>query len=295
LLDAFGRARAATVAALAASLVVLTIGPAVVHAHDIEGHGRFVEALGEVESGGNYYARNATSGAYGKYQIMPPNWPGWAALYVGDANAPWTPANQDAVARGKTHDLHHWLGAWDIVAHWWLTGSGSTDRSTWSTYSKNYVARVMAVYAALEDAPAVTIVGHQDRGVLYSGAWTEVYHEGYRSGAAMSSEEAGASVVLTFAGTKATWWGPVGPTRGKAKVYVDGAYVKTVDTHAATFQPRVELFSKEWSAIGRHYVVIVVEATGGRPTVAVDSFDVRDMTLHLRHEVWPYVEVKVKG
>ena len=35
-------------------------------------------AMGQVESGGNYYARNPTSGAYGKYQIMPSNWPAWA-------------------------------------------------------------------------------------------------------------------------------------------------------------------------------------------------------------------------
>ena len=42
-------------------------------------------AIGRVESGGNYTARNSTSGAYGKYQIMPSNWPAWARQYLGNA------------------------------------------------------------------------------------------------------------------------------------------------------------------------------------------------------------------
>src|SRR5215207_3735247 len=53
----------------------------------------FLDALGEVESGGNYTARNSSSGAYGKYQIMPANWGPWALKYLGDASAPQSPAN----------------------------------------------------------------------------------------------------------------------------------------------------------------------------------------------------------
>ena len=37
-----------------------------------------MNAVGQVESGGRYTARNPISGAYGKYQIMPSNWPSWA-------------------------------------------------------------------------------------------------------------------------------------------------------------------------------------------------------------------------
>ena len=50
-----------------------------------------------------------TSGAYGKYQIMPSNWPGWAKLYIGSSTAPQTPANQEKVARGKVTALYNWL------------------------------------------------------------------------------------------------------------------------------------------------------------------------------------------
>ena len=37
-----------------------------------------VAAIGGQESGGNYNAKNGRTGASGKYQIMPDNWPSWS-------------------------------------------------------------------------------------------------------------------------------------------------------------------------------------------------------------------------
>ena len=100
-------------------------------------------AIGQVESGGNYSARNATSGAYGKYQIMPSNWPSWAGRYLGNASAKPTPANQEIVAAGKFRALYSRLGSWRRVAYWWLTGSSRT--TGWSTYATRYVDKVMTL------------------------------------------------------------------------------------------------------------------------------------------------------
>ena len=83
------------------------------------------------------------SGAYGKYQIMPSNWPAWARQYLGNANAKPTPANQEKVAAGKMTSLYRWLGSWKRVAYWWLTGSSRT--TGWSSYAKRYVAKVMRI------------------------------------------------------------------------------------------------------------------------------------------------------
>jgi hypothetical protein len=108
----------------------------------------FMRAIAHVESGGRYTAVNKSSGARGKYQIMPSNWPGWAHKYLGDANAPWTPANQEKVAEGKFKALYRWLGDWRAVAHWWLTGGADKNRhknpATWSASSRHYVDNVMA-------------------------------------------------------------------------------------------------------------------------------------------------------
>lgn len=105
----------------------------------------FMWGLAQQESGGNYYARNRSSGAYGKYQIMPRNWPNWAQQYIGDRRAKQTPRNQERVARAKIAALYRWLDEWPTVAHWWLTGSKERDPEKWSEYSSRYVRNVMAL------------------------------------------------------------------------------------------------------------------------------------------------------
>ena len=152
--DVAGRRRAVFVALSIAAIVLSVIPFTVSSATEPPGINRFLFALGQVESGGNYYARNASSGAYGKYQIMPSNWPTWAKLYVGSSSAPWTPVNQEKVARGKVTALWTWLDTWENVAHWWLTGSGDNNRAHWSTYSKAFVAKVMKIYANVSETAA---------------------------------------------------------------------------------------------------------------------------------------------
>jgi hypothetical protein len=72
--EALGRRRAVPAAILAATLI-LTITPAAISsATPPAGLEPFLYALGQVESGGSYTARNTASGAYGKYQILPSNW-----------------------------------------------------------------------------------------------------------------------------------------------------------------------------------------------------------------------------
>jgi hypothetical protein len=104
---------------------------------------RFMWAMAGQESGWDYYARNQSSGAFGKYQIMPANWPAWAAEYVGDRRADQTPWNQERVAYGKLRDLYGWLGSWKRVAYWWLTGSDERREKRWSGYALDYVRNIM--------------------------------------------------------------------------------------------------------------------------------------------------------
>ena len=139
-----GRRTAVIVAVLAATLVLALAGPSVQAARAPKGLARFMYAVGQVESGGNYRARNPVSGAYGKYQIMPSNWPSWARAYLGTSKARQTPRNQERVAAGKFTSLHRSLDSWRRVAYRWLTGSKRT--SGWSAYARRYVNRVMRLY-----------------------------------------------------------------------------------------------------------------------------------------------------
>jgi hypothetical protein len=268
------RLRAGFPLVLVVILLTAALVPLPVAAADPPGTDRFLKALGQVESGGRYDARNPTSGARGKYQIMPANWPSWAKKYLGSSTAAWTWRNQEKVARGKVKDLHRWLKAWPSVAHWWLTGNGDTNRNRWSGYSKRYVDKVMTLYKKYGGTPTTTTsksARAQETSLTYSGSWRRAQHSGYSGGAVNYATAAGATARFRFTGKSITWTGPVGPTRGKANVYVDGKLVKTVDLYSATYRARVAVFTATWGSTSKHTIAIKVVGTKGRPTVAIDS------------------------
>ncbi len=270
-----GRRSAVVVALVAAALTIGVVGPSASAATAPSGLIRFREAVGQIESGGNYTARNPTSGAYGKYQIMPSNWPSWASAYLGDPGASWSPSNQDTVASGKMTSLYRWLGSWRRVAYWWLTGSSKT--SGWTSYATNYVNKVMAEYSdGSSTTSSVVIARAQETNstIDYEGTWKSARHSAYAGGAVRYATASGATSEFTFTGRRIVWYGPEGPTRGQAKVYVDGEYIKTVDTHRGSFQARSALFSHRWSTAGVHTIRILVVGTKGRPMVALDEFQI---------------------
>ena len=279
--DVVGRRRAVPVALLVAALLV-SIVPSVVQATAPPGLERFLYALGEVESGGSYTARNTTSGAYGKYQIMPASWAAWAKLYLGSSTAPQTPANQETVAHRKVTALYNWLDAWPTVAHWWLTGSSERNQNLWSSFSRTYVQRIMTIMGATKDATAevrtasrTSWISSGDRRVAdssklitYRFAWGTAGYASYSGHQARYATRTGASASISFTGKGIAWMGPVGPTRGKARVYIDGKAVATVDLRRSTFQARKILFARALTA-GPHTFKIVVTSSG-RP-VAIDD------------------------
>lgn len=104
----------------------------------------FLTGLACVESGGRYGAVNRQSGAYGKYQIMPRNWPRWAKRYLGYRDAEPTAYHQEIVAKARVQRLHRQHRGWRLVAYWWLTGDTERDETRWSGKARGYVNAVMA-------------------------------------------------------------------------------------------------------------------------------------------------------
>jgi hypothetical protein len=107
--------------------------------------GEFLWGLAAQESGWDYYARNRSSGAFGKYQIMPFNWPAWSEMFLGRRWADQTPYNQERVARAKITNLYRWLGSWRRVAYWWLTGDTERNSARWSSSARRYVRNVLSL------------------------------------------------------------------------------------------------------------------------------------------------------
>lgn len=148
------RLRLAAAILLAASLSVLYVAalPLETDASAARHLGirELMTGLACVESGGRFDALNKQSGSFGKYQIMPRNWPAWAGRYMGNRWAQPTPRKQEFVARMRVAELYEKRGSWRRAAYWWLTGDGEGNEVLWSSKAAGYVEKVMAIarYAA---------------------------------------------------------------------------------------------------------------------------------------------------
>lgn len=132
-----------------------------------------------------------------------------------------------------------------------------------------------------ETTQATTTVTSYQEGsarITYNGRWANASSSGYSGGRARGSIQRNAGATFAFTGKSVSWVGPVGPTRGAAKVYVDGTYVKTVSTYASRFVASKTLFSKAFTTSGAHTLRIVIVATTGHPLVAIDKFTVSATT-----------------
>jgi hypothetical protein len=121
------------------------------------------------------------------------------------------------------------------------------------------------------------VVTYQETNAALSwkGSWYTAYYDAYLGGAVRSSDTSGSRVTLSFSGTAIMWVGSVGPTRGSARVYLDGTLIRTVNTWNDSFLPTRVLFRQTWASMGKHRIVIITNGTVGHPTVAVDAFVVR--------------------
>lgn len=94
--------------------------------------GAFLNAIAGQESGGNYGAVNRSSGALGKYQIMPGNIASWSKAALGHSITPQqflnSPRLQEAVARNRLGQYFRQYGAAGAASAWY---SGSPTK--WKT------------------------------------------------------------------------------------------------------------------------------------------------------------------
>ncbi len=81
-------------------------------------------------------------------------------------------------------------------------------------------------------------------------------------------------IVYKFDGQSVSLIAARGPTRSKAKIYIDGRYVKTIDNYAARTQVRQVVFHRAWRRRGTHYLKVVNLATPGRRRFDIDGLAV---------------------
>jgi hypothetical protein len=108
--------------------------------------------------------------------------------------------------------------------------------------------------------------------VKYSISWHTTVDGPWWDGVAQQSWKSGSWARFTITGRSFAWIGLRAPDRGRAAIYVNGAYVTTVDLYAASQQPWAIAWSKTWAISATRTIEIRVLGTPGRPKIEVDGF-----------------------
>jgi hypothetical protein len=110
--------------------------------------------------------------------------------------------------------------------------------------------------------------------VHYSSGWTTPADPGAFGGLVHATNGLNRALSYTFSGRDVAWIASRGPDHGKAKVWLDGTYIGSIDLFAASAGARQIVFARHWTSVGTHTLRIVNAATSGRPTIDVDGFAV---------------------
>jgi hypothetical protein len=122
--------------------------------------------------------------------------------------------------------------------------------------------------------PTSTMKARQETSsyITYAGTWTQVSSTSAYGGGIKYAKTSTATATFSFTGRAIAWVAPIGPFRGAVDVYIDGAFLQTVDLFAATFQPRMTVFTRSWATSSTHSIQLRVKATPTRPRADVDAF-----------------------
>ena len=110
--------------------------------------------------------------------------------------------------------------------------------------------------------------------VSWTGAWQGASTAAFSAGSVRYSTDAGASFRTTFTGRGIAWVSTLGSSHGRARVYVDGVLVATVNTYSQATVHRRIVFARTWSAVGTHTLRIVVAGTAGHARVDLDALEI---------------------
>ena len=162
-----------------------------------------------------------------------------------------------------------------------VTRSAAQREAVYSLkFDTPYRFRVRAVDAAgnwspwAERASTTRIHPVDDRnGAVYrSSSWVRRTSSSAWRTTLIDSRSAGARVSLTFTGREIAVIAPKGPRRGKARIYVDGVYIKTIGLRATSYAGRQVVFTRAFPTSGRHTITVRVVGTGTYRLVRLDAF-----------------------
>jgi hypothetical protein len=187
----------------------------------------------------------------------------------------WTGSDESGAVRYELRSSADAGVTWSDVA---LTDVASPTTIAFVAPSANVLFLVRATDAAGNAsawgsgaAARASVIQSSSSGISTTGTWTKLTTTNASGGATRYATAAGATFKYSFTGRSVAWLSRMSPTRGAARVYVDGTYVRTVDLKAPETAWRHVVFSRTWSTSGTHTLLIKVVGTSGRPAVDVDA------------------------
>ena len=100
--------------------------------------------------------------------------------------------------------------------------------------------------------------------IAYGAGWRRVAATAIGSDV-MRSAIGGARLDFRFTGRAVAVIAPRRSTLGRAQVYLDGRYIRTIDLRAGSAGAQLVVFSGHWNSAGPHRLTLRVVASSGRP------------------------------
>jgi GH25 family lysozyme M1 (1,4-beta-N-acetylmuramidase) len=202
----------------------------------------------------------------------------WSGAQIGSGvpvHVSWSAADPSGIAStGLQRRVNG--GSWSTVKLPWVraTTYGPTIANGASLQLQARATDGKGNTAAWTPGPATkaVIIQQTSSSATWSGTWHSASSSSASGGSVKYATSAGAGVTFRFTGSSIGWVAAKGPTRGSAKVYVDGVYALTVNLYSSTSTSRVLAFARNFGANGTHTLRIVVNGTAGHPRVDVDAF-----------------------
>jgi hypothetical protein len=190
----------------------------------------------------------------------------------GPVNLTWTGSDAGSGIDHYTVQRSRDGGTWTTIG----SDVHATLLATALSKGHTYRFRVRAVdgagnVGAWKATPVERFRAVQDgsRTIDYVGRWRTATTSTASSGTLHSSTTSGSMAKFTFTGRAVAWVAPIGSSRGQARIYLDGTWVKTVDLHGPA---RRIVYTRTFSSVKTHRLTVRVVGTSGHPRVDVDAF-----------------------
>jgi len=125
---------------------------------------------------------------------------------------------------------------------------------------------------AMSEPTWLSAAQESDEKVDLTAGWQTVADSKAFAGRRATTTAGGEVANYSFFGSEVGWIAQRGPRRGRAHVYLDGAWTATLDLYRARNARRRVVFRASWASPGAHTLEIRTAGTPGRPRVDVDAF-----------------------